>query len=101
MLRYFMRDAMKAIIALSIVGLCCFHSYAQDFVFANSADEALNACKEKVAASPEALQQKMLDYCNCVVGKTDFEKASQLKKANQSDELQKLHQDAGKQCDSK
>lgn len=72
---------------------------AQQYILAGTSEAALQACEEKAAASPKTLHRQMLDYCNCVVKKTDFEKAATLNTTGQTEALQKLYEAAERACD--
>lgn len=90
---------MRAITVLLPLGLSFLTvCHANGYVLSSTPEDAMAACKEKAAASPEKLREQMLDFCNCVVKKTDFEQAAKLNKLGKTEELQQLYKKAESAC---
>lgn len=79
---------------LSLTAMC----HAQNYVLSSSPEDALKACEEKAAASPQALREKTLNFCNCVVKNTDFDKAAELNKLGDTETLKTLYDTAEEAC---
>lgn len=91
---------MNRITTILMLGLALSTNLgAQQYIVAGTPEAALKACEEKAAASPKALHRQMLDYCNCVVKKTDFKEVARLNATGETQALQKLYQAAEKACD--